>query len=138
LTEPSSPTERLQTMDERYGVQTPNQRRLKLLAVAAIALALLAWVGWAAWSHGRPDVKAQLNSYDVLSPHEVVVVVDVHRRSGDAVTCTLQAQADDHVIVGEKDVTIPAGDAGDVQAKAIVRTDRKATTATVLQCALVP
>ncbi len=138
MTEPSSPTERRQTMDERYGVRTPNQRRLTLVAVAAVALALLTWVAWAAWSHGRPDVKGRLNSYDVVSPHEVTVVIDVHRRSGDPVTCTVQAQAEDHVVVGEDEVEIPAGDSGDVQTTATVRTDREATTATVTQCVVSP
>jgi uncharacterized protein DUF4307 len=123
-------------MDERYGVRTPNQRRLTLVAVAAVALALLTWLAWAAWAHSRPDVKGQLNSYDVVSPHEVTVVIDVHRRSGAAVTCIVQAQAEDHVVVGEDEVEIPAGDPGDVRATATLRTDREATTATVPQCTL--
>lgn len=125
-------------MDERYGVRTPNQRRLTLVAVAALALALLTWLGWAAWSHSRPDVKGQVNSYEVVSPHEVTVVLDVHRRSSAAVTCTVQAQAEDHVVVGEDEVEIPAGDPGDVQASASLRTDREATTATVTRCTLAP
>ncbi len=121
-------------MDERYGLRTPNQRRLTLVLVAAVVLALLGWLGWAAWAQSRADVGGRLHSYEVVSSHQVRVVVDLTRRDGQAVVCDVTAQAADHSTVGEAQVRAPAGSDSVVSVTAVIRTDREATSASVSNC----
>ncbi len=123
-----------QTMDERYGVRTPNQRRVTLVAVAAVVLVLLGWLGWAAWVQSRPDVGGRLRSYDVVSSHQVRVVVELTRRDGHAVVCDVTAQAEDHSTVGETQVRAPAGSESVVSVTTVIRTDREATSANLSNC----
>jgi hypothetical protein len=129
----STPVRR-QTLDERYGVESPTRRRVRQVAAAAFVLALLGWVGWAAWSHSQGDVTGRLKAFEVVSEHEVDVAVVVSRPAGQAVVCDLIAQADDHSTVGEGQVRVPAGDARDLTTTATIRTDRMATSVTVSNC----
>ena len=121
-------------MAERYGQPSHGRRRLAVVAVAVLAVGALGWLVWVAWYHSNPDVSGELTSYDVVSEHEVDLVVDVQRDSGDAVTCTVRVLAADHATVAEEDVTIPAGQEGEVRTEVTVTTERLGTTATVSGC----
>jgi hypothetical protein len=131
--EPSSAVRR-QTLDERYGVESPTRRRAKQVAVAAVALALLGWLGWAAWEHSRADVTGRLQTFEVIDEHAVRIGVVLTRNEGQGVVCDVVAQADDHTTVGEGTVTAPPGSSSQLTATATVRTDREATSATVSNC----
>ncbi len=138
---PSEPTHddaptpvRRQTLEERYGVESPTRRRVKQVVAAAVALVLLGWLGWAAWSHSQTDVTGRLKTFEVVSTHEVEVGVVLTRQAGQAVVCDVAAQADDHATVGEGQVTAQAGDDTELTATAVIRTDREATSATVSNC----
>ncbi|MDQ3307548.1 MAG: DUF4307 domain-containing protein [Actinomycetota bacterium] len=134
MSQPTEPGGERQTLQERYGVRPAASRRVTVALVSVVAALGLGWLGWAAWSQATPDVSAALRSFDVVSPHEVEVVIDVHRASGDAVRCDVSAQADDHSVVGEDDVVVPAGDQGDLRISVTLRTSRRATIATVGNC----
>ena len=131
--EPSG-TVRRQTLEERYGVESPTRRRTKQVVVAAVALALLGWLGWAAWEHSQSDVTGELKTFEVIDEHEVRVAVELTRHDGQAIVCDVVAQADDHTTVGEGTVTAPAGPSSHLTVTASVRTDREATSATVSNC----
>jgi len=135
VTEPSTAGQPpRQTMAERYG-DAPRRHQLPLLVTGfVVGLVLLGWLGRAAWLHSTPEVSGRLASYDVVSTHRVRAVVDVSRPGGGSVTCTVSAQADDHVTVGEDDVTIATGQAGEVQTTMTLRTDREATSVSVTDC----
>jgi type II secretory pathway component PulM len=139
VTEPAaSPRDRSASADEllaaRYGRRSPRQRWVMILAVAVLALAFLGWLLWAAWFQSTASVTGDLQSYDVVSEHEVRVTVEVRRSSGAAVTCTVRASAADHGVVGDQQVTIPAGESGTVTYEATITTDRRASSATVSDC----
>lgn len=123
-----------QTLAERYGVASRRRRLPLLVSGAVVGLALLGWVGWAAWLQSTPEVGGRPASFNVVSTHRVLVVVDVVRRDGGSVTCTVSAQAVDHVTVGEDDVTIATGRSGEAQTTIALRTDREATSVTVTDC----
>jgi hypothetical protein len=126
------PDERL--LAERYGVRPARHRQLLVAAVAVLAAAGAGWLGWAAWEHANPPVRGELHSFDVLSDRTVSVVVDVDRRDDGDVVCTVRAQADDQAIVGEQEVTFPAGPDGEQRFTVELSTERRATTATVTNC----
>jgi len=134
VSRPTEPGGERQTLQERYGARPAASRLVTVTLVSVVAALALGWLGWAAWSQATPDVSAALRSFDVVSSHEVQVVIDVHREGGDAVRCDLSAQAEDHSVVGEADVVVPAGDQSDLRVSVTLRTSRRATIATVDNC----
>lgn len=119
---------------QRYGGARRGSRRLLIGVISVVAVAALGWLVWIAWHHANPDIRGELSSYEVLSDHEVQVVIEVHRSSSDSVECTVQAQADSHGIVADQQVTIPAGSDRDIQFSTTVPTERRATAVTVANC----
>lgn len=130
----SNPAAARQTLDERYGRSHRGRQPLTVVAVVALAAVLLGWLLWAAWVHSNGDVRAGLRTFDVVSEHQVKIEIEIDRSSGASVQCTLRAQSEDHAIVGEDVVTIPAGDAGSLRFTAALTTERRATAATVSGC----
>jgi hypothetical protein len=122
------------TLNDRYGVESDNRRRARQVAAAAVALVLIGWLGWAAWEHSRSGVSGRVVGFDVVSPHEVEVSVSVSRHDGQAVSCEVVAQADDHATVGEGTVTVRGGTAEHVTVTKTIRTERLATTASISGC----
>jgi uncharacterized protein DUF4307 len=123
-----------QAMAERYGRTSPGRRWAGIVAMAIGVLALLGWVVWAALAQSHNSVGGLVESYDVRSPHEVSVTVQITRTSTDAVHCTITAIATDHTEVGQRVVRLPAGPSGTRTITTVVRTEREATTADVVDC----
>ena len=121
-------------MEERYGVRSPRHRILTVSLLAGLAAVALGWLLWVAWAHSTPDVRGELRSFSVVSQHQVDVQIDIQRADGDAVTCSVKAQATDHSIVAEDEVEVPAGDAGSLVFEASIKTEREATSASVTSC----
>lgn len=118
----------------RYGNPSPRSRAIVIALSTLLALAFLGWLGWAAWHHSHPDVSGRLQSFDVVSEHQVSLVLDI-KRSGDfAVECVVRAQSEDHGIVGETTLAVEAGPEHEVSLTPTMRTDRAATTAVLLGC----
>jgi len=134
MTSPRPPDAGRQTMAERYGTASTGSRRGRQIVIAVLVLVSLSWLGWAAWTHASRQVDGEVTSFDVVSAHEVTVVFDVRRDSGDAVECTLQAKAADFSVVGEEVVVVPAGKEGTISQEQILRTEREATSVAVNNC----
>jgi hypothetical protein len=127
----SDPTE---IIAERYGTGRPRRRGLAIALGSVFAAALLAWAIWAALAQDDESVDAEVTAYHVVSSHEVQVKVDAHLKDAGAhVTCLVRATAEDHTVVGELNLT-----ADEIRASAgswiAVRTERRATTAELVDC----
>jgi hypothetical protein len=130
----NDPTEnRLQTMPERYGTARPRRRPVAIVLGAVLVAALTGWAVWASVT-SQAAIDATLTSYDVVSSHEVRVKISTHFRDDKVQgTCLVQATAQDHTVVGELNLT--ADQLRGAQGQWIsVRTERRATTATVASC----
>lgn len=123
-----------QSMTERYGVPSPYRRVVTVVLLSLLVAAFLGWLIWAAVDHASAPAGARVRSYDVVTPHEVRVLLDVHRAENAVLVCTVTAQAVDYSVVGEKVVRIPPGAEGDLTVRASITTDREATTADVSEC----
>ncbi len=134
MSRPAEPADRRQTLEERYGVRSTFSRGLTVAAAIGVAGIALAWLVWAAWSQTDREVGAKPRSFDVVSAHEVAVVVDVHRVEGAGVRCRVSAQAEDHTTVGEDELTVPSGDERDLRLTLTLRTSRRAATVIVDDC----
>jgi hypothetical protein len=131
----TDPTEiSAQTLAQRYGADRPRRRGPVIAAAAVLVTALLVWASWAAWFQDEPSIEANVTAYDVVSTHEVRVEVAVHFRDKDPHgSCLLRASARDHSIVGERNMT--AAELRDARGSWIsIRTERRATTATLVRC----
>ena len=123
-----------EAMAARYGRPSAARRRVGFAVIALGVAALLAWVVWAALGQSGNNVGGLVESFDVRSPHEVSVTVQITRTSTDAVHCTISAMASDHAEVGQRVVRLPAGSSGTRTITTVVRTEREATTADVVDC----
>jgi hypothetical protein len=118
------------TLTERYAAPPAWRRSVTIAVVVVVALVGLAWLGWAAFEESNPEVESQLIGFDVIDEHAVVARVDVRISSGaTGATCTVDAVASDHAIVGELHFT-PSPGTNEVT----VRTERMATAAEVPGC----
>jgi len=119
----------------RYGTTRPVRRRLVHAGVALLVAASLAWVVWAALEHARPKVTSDLRSFEVVDQHTATATFTVVRRTpAVAASCLVRAQATDHSVVGELNVTVgPGGDEVRTLTET-VRTEREATSVSVVGC----
>ncbi|MGI8612338.1 MAG: DUF4307 domain-containing protein [Nocardioidaceae bacterium] len=123
-------------LDARYGRSRFWTRPTLIVVAALLALAGLGWVAWAGLVQAYPPVNAELRSYVVQGPHRVQVTVALDRRHGDAVTCEVYAQADDHSTVGERTIAIAAGDPGSMTVTTTIVTQRPAVNGVLRSCSV--
>ncbi len=119
----------------RYGTPSTGRRRLTAVTAAVVALLALGWVGWAALSAADPEVTSDIVSWEVVDDHAATVTFRVARRDPDVeASCLLRAQARDHAIVGELNVTVGPGGEAVQRLTETVRTERLATVVDVVGC----
>jgi len=119
-----------QTIADRYAAPPRWRRRLTVAVVTAVALAGLGWVAWAAYDEATPKVQSALVTFRVDGEHSVSARVDVRVASGTTgASCTVEALAADHSIVGELHFR-PVDGSNDVT----VRTERAATSVQLAGC----
>jgi Domain of unknown function (DUF4307) len=119
-----------QTLTERYAGPPGWRRPVTIAAVAVVAAAALAWLAWAAFVEATPKVSSQLIGWQVADAHSATARVDVRISGGTThASCTVQAFASDHTIVGELRFTPEDG-----TNQVTVRTSRSATSVDVPGC----
>jgi hypothetical protein len=119
-----------QTLTERYAAPPAWRRPVTIAVVVVLAVVGLAWLAWAAFVESTPKVESELNGFDVVDDHSVTVQVDVRVASGTTgATCTVEALASDHSIVGELHFR-PTSGLNEVR----VRTERRAAAVDVPGC----
>ena len=120
---------------ERYGAPRPGRRRLLIVAVVVGAVAALAWLLWVAAFHAVPQVRSELQSYEILSPGEASATVLVDR-ADDTVdaTCIVEANAEDRSAVGQRVFTLGPGEPEDATFDVLIRTERPAVQVVVTGC----
>ncbi|GAA1738716.1 DUF4307 domain-containing protein [Aeromicrobium alkaliterrae] len=116
---------------DRYGTRTRPPWLWWVVAGIGIALGV-AWAGWIALQP-RP-VTTEVFSYDVVSDSQIDLVLEVIREEPVAVTCSVYAQAQDHSIVGEKTITIPAPQKDRELHDVSLTTTERAVTGVVRSC----
>ena len=117
-------------LTDRYGRRQRPRWFWPLITVigCSIGVAFAAWVGF----QDKP-VSAQVYGYEVKSDRQVVVKLDVVTPKPVDVTCTVIAVAEDHAVVGEKSVDVPAGQR-ERRLMIDIVTERRAVTGTLRTC----
>ena len=96
-----------------------------LASAAAIWLGLANSLGQVTWTD---------TGYHVVDDRTVTVDFDVHRSSGEAVTCVVRALDARFGTVGTVEVAVPASRQASVHQRVTVRTTTRAVTGTVKDC----
>ena len=119
----------------RYGTRT--RRRWLLPAIVVVGISL--GIGWALWvSTTDKPFSARLYGYEVTGEHQTIVKLDIHRPKPAALECTVNAQAEDHSIVGERTITIASSDQQTIRTETSIVTERRAVTGILKGCRVVP
>ncbi|MEZ3159660.1 DUF4307 domain-containing protein [Microbacterium sp. BWT-B31] len=121
-------------LDERYG-RTPSARTRWIVGIV-IAVAVLAGSGvaWATWSNAANSVSATTTTFRVDGGRAVVVTYQATAPVGRAFACVIEAQDEEHGIVGWKVVEHEASDEHIQAFSESVPTVAQATTGLVNSC----
>lgn len=121
-------------LSTRYGTHTRRPWIFPLAAAVAIAVA----VGWVIWvaTTDKP-FQARVYGYEVTGEHSTTVKLDIHRPKPLNLECTVYAQADDHSIVGERTLKIPASPKVTIRLSTSIVTERRAVTGVLKGCTVV-
>lgn len=120
-------------LDDRYG-RTRRVPRAMWVVVAVIAAAGVGWLGWTMLAPNFDAVDADTLGFSVVDAHTTTVDFQATLRGGAALACVVEAQDEDHGIVGWKVVEYPADDAHARRFTVSVPTVAAATTGLVTSC----
>jgi hypothetical protein len=119
-----------QALTDRYAPPPAWRRPVTVVVVVAVAVIALGWLAWAAFEQATPEISSTLVGYQVVDSHRATARVQVSLTDrATHPSCTVQAFATDHSIVGELRFTPVAG-----TNQVIVRTDRRATSVSLPGC----
>ncbi|MFJ9441041.1 DUF4307 domain-containing protein [Kitasatospora sp. NPDC101235] len=120
----------------RYGRggDRASDRRLKVIGAVCgvLGLGLIAWLG-GSYVLRESKINGSVPTFQVLSDSEVQLHLTVRKSDGQAGTCTVRSQGDDHGTVGVADFPVPAAGSS-YDAVVTLRTTSRGTTAELLGC----
>lgn len=121
-------------LEARYGRSRRPRPRWFWPAISAVGITIaVVWMAWVAMSSDRPW-QAQVFAYDVIDEENTSITLRVYREEPVALTCTVYAQAEDKVVVGERTIDIPADAPDPAKVSTTIRTQYRAVTATIRDC----
>lgn len=121
-------------LDERYGRTSSPRRRWTIGIVVAIAAVLVGLFAWMTIAGSLDDIGVDTTGFTVEDPRSVTLAFQISVPEGRTVACALEAQDEDHGVVGWKIVEYAASD---VRARALLEsipTTAEATTGLVSDC----
>ncbi|MET0780761.1 MAG: DUF4307 domain-containing protein [Microbacterium sp.] len=121
-------------LDERYGRTSSPRRRWTIgiaVAIAAIVVGLFAWM---TVSSSLDDVDVDTTGFSVEDTHTVTLAFQITAPPGRSVACALEAQDEEHGIVGWKIVEYPASDLRERAFRETIPTTAEATTGLAGEC----
>ncbi|GAB3037000.1 hypothetical protein GCM10027052_14450 [Parafrigoribacterium mesophilum] len=122
-------------LDARYGRRKPLPRGARwavIGAVGALVLALGIWL--VAGSLGGSALETNDLGHRVIDQYSVTINFELSVPPGSATSCALQAQNEQHGIIGWKIVDIPASDRFTRSFTQTVRTAERAFTGLIYRC----
>lgn len=122
---------------DRYGRKPQNRkrnRRLFIGVVAALAAILVAFLVWAGLDQTGSTMESTDVGSTIVNDRAVEVSFQVSMPPGRTATCALQAQNDQHTVIGWKVVDVPASKVRTTSHTETVRTAERAVTGLIYQC----
>ncbi|MDY0911067.1 DUF4307 domain-containing protein [Microbacterium sp. CFBP9034] len=121
-------------LDERYGrVRSPRRRWTIGIAIAVAAL-IVALFAWFAVSDSLDAVDADTTGFEVVDGHSVTLSFQVSAPPGRSIACAIEAQDEEHGVVGWRVVEYAASDLPAQAFREEIPTVAAATTGFVNSC----
>jgi hypothetical protein len=121
-------------LDERYGRTSSPRRRWTIGIVIAVAAVLVGLFAWMTIAGTLDDVDIDTTGFTVEDQRSVTIAFQISVPEGRSVACALEAQDEDHGIVGWKIVEYPASELSARAFRESIPTTAEATTGLVSDC----
>lgn len=121
-------------LDDRYGRRRSPRRRWAIAAIVALAALALGYIAWTTVEGVLDTVDADATGFEVVDEHSVTVSFRVAAPADRAVACALEAQDEDHGVVGWRVVELPASGEHSRSLRETIPTTARATTGFVNSC----
>jgi len=132
MTTPSPTTQDI--LDERYGRGRSASRRWTIVAGVVVGAVAVGLLGWMTIASTLDAVDAETTGFEVTGEHSVTLRFQISAPAGRTVACAIEAQDEEHGVVGWRVVEYPGSD---TQARAFresIPTTAEATTGLVNSC----
>src|SRR6478735_333991 len=121
-------------LDQRYGRSRAGSRRWALVAVAGVAAVAVALFAWMTFANSADAATAETTGFEVIDAHSVSLRFQVTAPIGRSIACAIEAQDEQHGIVGWRVVEYPGSDLHIRAFHETVPTTAGATTGLVNSC----
>ena len=121
-------------LDERYGRANSPRRRWTIGIIGAIAVIVVGLFAWMTVASALDDVNVDTTGFTVDDARTVTLAFQITAPEGRTVACVLEAQDEEHGIVGWKVVEFPASDLHARAFRESIPTTAEATTGLVNDC----
>ncbi|MFB7893865.1 DUF4307 domain-containing protein [Microbacterium sp. NPDC056044] len=125
-------------LDERYGRRRSPARGWIIGVGVAVAVAAVGLFGWTTVQSSLNSVEANTTSFEVVDEHSVTLGFQISSPPGAAVACAIEAQDQEHGVVGWRVVELPASELHARAFREAIPTTALATTGFVNQCWVLP
>ncbi|MGU3646123.1 DUF4307 domain-containing protein [Microbacterium sp. C23T] len=125
-------------LDERYGRRRSPARAWIIGAGIVIAVAVVGLFGWSTVRGSLNSVDSDTTSFDVVDEHSVTLGFQISSPPGAAVACAIEAQDQEHGVVGWRVVELPASELHARAFRETIPTTALATTGFVNSCWVLP
>ena len=114
-------------LNARYRGPSTGMRVVALVLIVGLALSGLGFVGWAFLFTSTPEVQSRLTQFTFNGENQAVARLTVVRETETTqATCLLTALAEDHTVVGERQILVNSGPTEQV-VTVTIETERRAT-----------
>lgn len=122
-------------LDERYGRnRSPVRRRLGWIIAGALGAAVFGYVAFVTVSGAMNSVDFDTTGFTTVDKHTTEVSFQVVTPPGTAITCALEAQDEEHGVVGWRVVEYPPSDGHTQAFTESIPTLAEATTGLASRC----
>jgi hypothetical protein len=133
-TAPGAMTTTQDMLDDRYGRVRSPRRRWVIGALIVVAVLLVGVFAWMTVAAALDDVAADGTAYQIVDDRSVVLTFQLSAPAGSSVACALEAQDEEHGVVGFQVVRIEASDQHTRAFRETIPTVARATTGLVNSC----
>jgi Domain of unknown function (DUF4307) len=123
-----------QMLDERYGRTRTPARRWVIGVAIAIGAAVVVLFGWFTVADSLDAVDADTTGFEVVDTHSVTLSFQIAAPPGRSVACAIEAQDEQHGVVGWRVVEIAAAESSTRAFREVILTTAEATTGFVNSC----
>ncbi|GAA1850395.1 DUF4307 domain-containing protein [Microbacterium koreense] len=123
-----------QMLDERYGRRRASSARWVIVVAIAVGAVLTGLLAWSTISSALESVDVRTTGYEIVDERTVVLNLQFTAPTGRGVACALEAQDEEHGVVGWKIVEYEPSDQHARAFEEVIPTTAEATSGFVNSC----